>query len=259
MTAFIIDPRQKKIVNSFGQVIGLPINDFGSRSEIEVTGFTYSSSLSIALYIIRPDLRDGQTMPVYYGTTWTEANGAYKHTMKYGKDYFYSVTQNDSLARLVIVADSEVILDQEVLIDTISSYSDDAESLPTSGGGGGSTSATWGQITGTLSAQTDLINALNAKAKASDLTALSGQVQTLSTTVNSKASASDLSTLSGQVQSLTTTVNSKAAASDLTALSAKVTTLSGVVNTKASTADLVALSGEIYSVIGDVETLLSNI
>lgn len=132
---FNIDTHFKKIVNAAGMPIGLPINDFGSRTELEITGFTYTSTLTMAIYLMKPDLRDGQTMPVYYGTTWTEANGVYKHDMKYGKDYFYSVTQNDSLARLVIVADSEVILDQEVLIDTISSYSEDAERLPIAGGG----------------------------------------------------------------------------------------------------------------------------
>lgn len=130
MTVFTVDPRQKKIVDIYGRPIGLPINDFGSRTEIEFTGFTYSSSLSIALYLIRPDYRDGQTMPVYYGTTWTESNGVYKHEMKYGKDYYNSVTQNDSLARLVLVADSVVVLDQEVQIDMIHSYSEDAERLP---------------------------------------------------------------------------------------------------------------------------------
>lgn len=130
MTVFTVDPRQKKIVDLYGRPIGLPINDFGSRTEIEFSGFTYSSSLSIALYLIRPDFRDGQTMPVYYGTAWTESNGVYKHEMKYGKDYYNSVTQNDSLARLVLVADSVVVLDQEVQIDMIHSYSEDAERLP---------------------------------------------------------------------------------------------------------------------------------
>lgn len=247
-----IDSQLKKIVNQSGQPIGLPINDFGSRTELTLEGFTYTTSLSVALYLLDPDLRDGQTMPVYYGTVWTSANGAYTHTMKYGKEYYYGVTQNDTPARLVVVADDEVILDQEVLIDQISSYDPDAETLPTAEGGGGTTAAAWGKITGTLSAQTDLITALNSKAAQTDLSTLSGQVTTLTTAVNGKASQADLSTLSGQVTALTTAVNGKASKTDLNAVS-------GAVDLKASIAQLEALSGEIYGVIGNIEPLLASI
>lgn len=55
--------------------------------------------------------------------------------------------------------------------------------INSSGGGGGG--GTWGSITGTLSSQTDLQNALNAKAAAgsnSDITSLSGLTTPLSTT-----------------------------------------------------------------------------
>lgn len=72
----------------------------------------------------------------------------------------------------------------------------------------------WGNITGTLSSQTDLKDALDGKADASDL-------QALNTTVDSKASTSDLQALSSVLVSL---INEKA---DQIALDAVNTTVEG--------------------------------
>lgn len=65
-------------------------------------------------------------------------------------------------------------------------------------GGGGGGGGTWGSITGTLSEQTDLIAALNAKATASSVTSLSATVSSLSASLANVAFSGLYSDLSGK-------------------------------------------------------------
>lgn len=114
-----------------------------------------------------------------------------------------------------------------------------------------STVTSWGSITGTLSNQTDLKNALANKADSSTVTALaktvdgkadsstvtelSDTVSALSDTVDTKADASTVTTLSN-------TVAGKADSSTVSTLSSKVATLDTTVAGKADSSTVTALT-----------------
>ena len=77
------------------------------------------------------------------------------------------------------------------------------------------TKAQWGQITGTLSTQTDLQSALNAKASASDVSANTSNISTNTTniatnTTNISANATNISSISSQVDINTSAISDKA-------------------------------------------------
>ena len=94
---------------------------------------------------------------------------------------------------------------------------------------------TWGQIKGSLSNQTDLVNALSGKASTSDLAGVDTRTRTLENTITTKAdkSALDAKADKTEVSNLSATVDSKASASALNNLSTTVSNLSTTVNTKA--------------------------
>ena len=86
----------------------------------------------------------------------------------------------------------------QVLTKNSSTSGDASWQTPQSGGGG-----TWGSITGTLSDQTDLNNALNAKANASNLATIES-----STTASQAYSAGDYLVLNGQLYEVTAAISS---------------------------------------------------
>ena len=85
----------------------------------------------------------------------------------------------------------------QVLTKNSSTDGDASWQTPQSGGG------TWGSITGTLSDQTDLNNALNAKANASNIATIES-----STTASQAYSAGDYLVLNGQLYEVTTAISS---------------------------------------------------
>ena len=113
--------------------------------------------------------------------------------------------------------------------------------------GGGATQTEWGDIGGHLTAQTDLVNALSAKASLPDLAAIDTRTRALENTIATKADQSALdakanttdveelqsalNTLQTTVNSLSTIVQGKANTTDVEELFAQMTT---VVNEKAS-------------------------
>ena len=122
---------------------------------------------------------------------------------------------------------------------------------------------TWGQIKGSLSNQTDLVNALSGKASTSDLAGVDTRTRTLENTITTKAdkSALDAKADKTEVSNLSATVDTKASASALSNLSTTVSNLSTTVsnlnttvNTKASASDLSNLSTTVSNLSTTVGT-----
>ena len=115
---------------------------------------------------------------------------------------------------------------------------------------------TWGQIKGSLSNQTDLVNALSGKASTSDLAGVDTRTRTLENTITTKAdkSALDAKADKTEVSNLSATVDTKASASALSNLSTTVSNLSTTVNTKASASDLSNLNTTVSNLSTTVNT-----
>jgi hypothetical protein len=90
--------------------------------------------------------------------------------------------------------------------------------------------AIWGNISGTLSNQTDLQNALNAKASAASIATYTGATATL---INTKASQASLSTYTGATATL---INTKASQSNLAVYTGATATEIGLKTTQSNLA-----------------------
>ena len=140
--------------------------------------------------------------------------------------------------------------------------------------GGGATQTEWGDIGGHLTAQTDLVNALSAKASLPDLAAIDTRTRALENTIATKADQSALdakanttdveelqsalNTLQTTVNSLSTTVQGKANTTDveelqsaLNTLQTTVNSLSTIVQGKANTTDVEELFAQMTTVVNE--------
>ena len=141
-------------------------------------------------------------------------------------------------------------------------YKDGAIRQWTNAEAGGVSSVAWGDITGTLSSQTDLNTALGAKANSADLAtvATSGSYNDLTNkpTIPTAQVNSDWNATTGVARILNkptlATVATSGAYSDL---SGKPTIPTAGTITSGSTG--YATGGDVYNAIGNVETILSTL
>lgn len=103
------------------------------------------------------------------------------------------------------------ISNKDVVFTRVQQALDDIDARLIAGGGGGGGSTTWGGITGTLSNQTDLDNALDSKAAASHTHSIAN-VTGLQTALDGKAALSHSHAIS-DVTGLQAALDGKMAAS----------------------------------------------
>lgn len=134
---------------------------------------------------------------------------------------------------------------------------------PASGGGGGSVDAVWGDITGTLSDQTDLQDALNAKQNTltagSNITISNGTISATDTTYSAFGGAtSSVAGSAGLVPAPTTSDVDKYLKGDGTWASGVQLTSNLVTSVSSLSTDTQYPSAKLfYDTVGDVETLIN--